>query len=1085
MLIPIFLVCLSLIKLTTGLEAITRLPFPGANGIQCLAGQFLDTTVQSCVACKSVDEVAIPDIFKADTRGNPLQCKCPIGYLQETTDCSTTTTGLCKGFSCTACFTTTNATSLTSLDDNSLCLTCGSTTSGMELSDEESVFYGSCKCPLSSAGGFKALSGLDVAGRVNVPRQMQCNTCPDNAGVFHESAVIAGRSYLKDIHTCQACPDPNHEMTFDTSGKPSGCACKTDFTLAGVGAVGETYCVPTATGASFVSAAPSSSVLPFFLDDATEPTPVSSLIVQHYFPRAAEGCRHFGLGLSDDAQDCQLLANLCTLAHFDPTSAPCIEYDAIMELRGVNVNFDVETWGKGMAWLKYITPVGQAVCKDTSIKDTMTLNEKHMKFVIAKYTFNGTFLGYHNLSTDLTYCRTTAPNSHRGGGEASRTSWQIFGASEVIKSTCDLELLLDEEMLFYEMYYLDSDNSMYPVPVRTTEFCPDGVCTVEYPIDQCTITDTLFRRFFLFDTLGGIDEVSVDEEKPTIRNPTHVRYAKTISLEIRSQNANAAKLYAPILTINYNGLTRAAYKGSNQQEQPAVLAVRYTQSVGRFYLILEPFFIAAATMFGLVALMRAYNYLSRHNRPVVDAQQVFQGYGPGMNLRTAREAVAILTHSWCILFIPMTILISWYFFVFFKLQTTPALMLPPQTVVAGQSSPYWIFASTVHVLGFFMFYVVLHHIWKQSNADIFFVDWEQVRKGHNTVSVWRTILCVNEWNEMMAMRRTNIPFTLCWLAFFLIFLKLENNCTQQPDITNLEDGECNIVLRFANTTWFWISISFVQWLWRFTIYERYISEPPEQRFIDLCTIAKVSVVILSEPYYGYYLHCRSPHQYADGNMAELVEMLHKEEAGLTVDRSLDGAPPDVQSFELFVTAEWRNFFDRIYQHFRQPVSVFDGFNKTLDFILGNRRRGQGPAAGGLTANATIEGNMKAMHELNLFMRDFVDDNWQRVGLRRQIIESSYSDKLFKVPPTLSMGEMSCVMRPDRSWDFTKTMFLGIELDLLIFDIFAFALFDIWFDNTALSILLLYLTDSGLWMLRRSLGSQSLSKKTMLDERFLI
>merc|ERR1712167_388517 len=68
-----------------------------------------------------------------------------------------------------------------------------------------------------------------------------------------------------------------------------------------------------------------------------------------------------------------------------------------------------------------------------------------------------------------------------------------------------------------------------------------------------------------------------------------------------------------------------------------------------------------------------------------------------------------------------------------------------------------------------------------------------------------------------------------WLAFSLIFLKLENNCTQQPDITNLEDGECNIVLRFANTTWFWISISFVQWLWRFTIYERYISEPPELR----------------------------------------------------------------------------------------------------------------------------------------------------------------------------------------------------------------------------------------------------------------
>jgi len=29
-------------------------------------------------------------------------------------------------------------------------------------------------------------------------------------------------------------------------------------------------------------------------------------------------------------------------------------------------------------------------------------------------------------------------------------------------------------------------------------------------------------------------------------------------------------------------------------------------------------------------------------------------------------------------------------------------------------------------------------------------------------------------------------------------------------------------------------------------------------------------------------------------MAELVDMLHKEEAGLTVDRSLEGGPSDVQ-----------------------------------------------------------------------------------------------------------------------------------------------------------------------------------------------
>jgi hypothetical protein len=39
-------------------------------------------------------------------------------------------------------------------------------------------------------------------------------------------------------------------------------------------------------------------------------------------------------------------------------------------------------------------------------------------------------------------------------------------------------------------------------------------------------------------------------------------------------------------------------------------------------------------------------------------------------------------------------------------------------------------------------------------------------------------------------------------------------------------------------------------------------------------------------------------------MTELVSMLHKEEAGLTVDRSLEGAPADVQTFQIFMSGRF-------------------------------------------------------------------------------------------------------------------------------------------------------------------------------------
>ena len=139
----------------------------------------------------------------------------------------------------------------------------------------------------------------------------------------------------------------------------------------------------------------------------------------------------------------------------------------------------------------------------------------------------------------------------------------------------------------------------------------------------------------------------------------------------------------------------------------------------------------------------------------------------------------------------------------------------------------------------------------------------------------------NEWAELMTVRRTSLEFTLFWLAFILIGCNLQYNATHQPDLNNTEPGELvlykryrgsytsicanasfnlslslfpnvctlhghagtiNILLRFANTTWWWAILSLAQWGYKICIGERYVGEPPEQVFIDFCTIAKISVI---------------------------------------------------------------------------------------------------------------------------------------------------------------------------------------------------------------------------------------------------
>ena len=102
----------------------------------------------------------------------------------------------------------------------------------------------------------------------------------------------------------------------------------------------------------------------------------------------------------------------------------------------------------------------------------------------------------------------------------------------------------------------------------------------------------------------------------------------------------------------------------------------------------------------------------------------------------------------------------------------------------------------------------------------------------------------------------------------------EYNATQQPALEDKSFDHRNIFLRFANTTFYWLLFSYGQYAWRFFLKERFFGEPPERLFVDFCTIAKISVIVLDEKYHGYYLHCRSPHQYADGTMTELVRFLY-------------------------------------------------------------------------------------------------------------------------------------------------------------------------------------------------------------------
>ena len=192
--------------------------------------------------------------------------------------------------------------------------------------------------------------------------------------------------------------------------------------------------------------------------------------------------------------------------------------------------------------------------------------------------------------------------------------------------------------------------------------------------------------------------------------------------------------------------------------------------------------------------------------------------------------------------------------------------------------------------------------------------------------------------------------------------------------------------------------------------------------------------------------------------------------------------------------------------------------------------------------------LKAWHELSTFLQTFVDNNFDEQALKRAVREQTYWDKVLKTPPPMTSMEQvtrngaaarcrdaaprhapyrsqvlpvlvdivlvvssrlgslltplspilcftprhlpvppcaqPSVFFPDRRLEYVKMTFLGCERDLLLLNILAYSLFDFWLNNTATAILLTYLLECVLCYWRQRYGQAMISKKTLVDERFL-
>ncbi|KHJ98221.1 hypothetical protein OESDEN_01792 [Oesophagostomum dentatum] len=268
------------------------------------------------------------------------------------------------------------------------------------------------------------------------------------------------------------------------------------------------------------------------------------------------------------------------------------------------------------------------------------------------------------------------------------------------------------------------------------------------------------------------------------------------------------------------------------------------------------------------------------------------------------------------------------------------------------------------------FVALIHTILQMVLQEIFFIDWERPHVVEDSqharpisrdvskdrvelpVVVWRTYLVANEWAELRCVRATCVGLQLLIVLMLLEAFNFMRFSVVQPGFGDgSPSAETTVMTRFAVVVFFYLLVGFLQWVVQVVVVERMILDP-FHNFIDLCSIANISVLALTHPLHGHYIHGRSVHGRADTGMAEMNEFLQKERDDLCGFRGLEPTS-HLQTFTVCLPTAFRTRYDEIMTTTKSSVTQtrLTGLDQTT---------------------AKMAATVRAHQQMNIFLREMVD-----------------------------------------------------------------------------------------------------------------
>ena len=147
---------------------------------------------------------------------------------------------------------------------------------------------------------------------------------------------------------------------------------------------------------------------------------------------------------------------------------------------------------------------------------------------------------------------------------------------------------------------------------------------------------------------------------------------------------------------------------------------------------------------------------------------------------------------------------------------------------------------------------------------------------------------------------------------------------------------------------------------------------------------------------------------------------------------------------------------------------------------------EGQRGGGLpTSGGVPDHTLAAAEEIGDIFKQLI--NFTEANAASFVLERPFTDRLMNMPPeSVSMMQgASPIFYHDMQMSFQRILFYGIEWHLMIFDLLVFTAIDKDLGSFAVSAFLTWLVGMFVDHLRQSFGEANISRKSLIDSRFLI